>query len=1765
MKNSGFILGAITLAICPFVSMAQNGIEKKPSTLNSFPDWMNQIQLADSLDQPQQVISLTDSIIPLALKAGNDDVALRAIIYQYNNQTQLNLNSQTANLNAFLSWVEQLHNPSYKAIGYMYFLSKNYPVLYNEPERLVLDNLNECLKTMKPEPVSGFSNIIRLNPFTEIIAPTLGDYLRFLFVSQFKNNITSDEELNRLMNNYLDELEKSSSEPTRMYAQFLRIGNDLSLDDYSTALLKLYEQYKDIPESGLLLSGYFNQDKQKEVTLLEDYMKRFPKSDFSGSFSYKLDVLNNPICQLQIPYQVYPNTAIPFQANSYLMKQFDLNFENGKKKSIDQNYVLANPGKYTFTKESLLLPKLSEGTWNIVPKDGQKRDYKPTITSTQGIGYVISNRIIGVDYKTGEPIKKGSVYLYQNKIAQEYALHNGMYEIPDLNNNKANYYAVRKGATPSVKSFLFQTQKPNRNEQIRTAHLLTDKPIYKPGDSVRFKLWSWEATNKTAQALSNVQGLVYLYDTNYKVIDSTQVVTDKYGTAWGGFQLPQLGLNGSHQLVASLDKASKNGIQSSESFQVEDYKAPTFMIQLNKPDSTYSLNTPIHITGRAYSYNGLPLRNQTIAYSGNYTPLYRFFFGAHDQQMNFSIAGEIKTNDEGDFSFVVTTPDKVRTNRFIKMWNLQLTATATDQKGETQSQSLALIVSDKKYRLTVNVPAFMDLSKAQLEVNVTARNLTNQNLDVTGRWELLNNQKRSISQGTWNSNEPIQWTDFRKFATGEYQLNVSYDNDTISKNIILYNSAKKELAIDTTLMVIPLEESKNRIYLVTSEPELHVLYALSRSDKESEYKWLRLRKGMLSLDLPELPEGVYATLQVATVRNYKFKTETYNYNNAVKLDSLDVSSSTFRDKLTPGAKENWTLHISKNGKVNIDQSVLAYMYDKALDTYMSYENPFNVSLIKSNPALNIISSNGFGTNYMNIQNPIKARNGGYNTLIQFGFFSDRNFSMKYPLMSKAVRGVNRIESMTIENTEYDIAVGYGAPAAKIQNKSAAGLRTNFADCAFFYPNIPTSEKGETSFSFTLPDLITEWKFVAIANTPDMQIGKKEYTFTAQKSLMIQTNEPGFLRQGDESQINATLSYLDKPAGKAIVSFELIDPVSNKVISQTEKEIANPQQVNALSFPVTIPGDCKEVVVRLKATSGDFSDGEQFRVPVMSADIALTETMSLNTPAESTESFVYKVPDMQTLRNQQSQFKLEVVKNPAWFVADALSALLQPTHKSADGWISAYYANTLGEAIAKANPKFENAAKEKLLNNPLNEKTANTPWVNSEELIEKQMQQLSLLYMPGQMEYLRSNAFNNLKALQNPDGGFSWFPGMPSSLFQTLNVLQRMGELTQLGVIEYGEQEKMLQIEALKFVDQNFVEMSKESKTDRSAEPLSSLQIRMLYVRSLYNDIPLAGETLKAHKAWMSQAKYSWARTSLYSKALLANVLYNYGFGEEADQIVKSIINYGVSSKLNGFWFPSNTTDQLATQVAVMQLFYNTPAKDLARFEQMKLWLIAQKETRLWRTGTETLDAVFALTMQGANPIKSNGAMQLYLGDKLLNTNAPNLVSMVLTTDDIVSAKGRIRIENQSNMPVYGALYRTFETPVKKVSESKQSGLSIRKEISGASQSNKIGNELTVRLTITSDKTMNFVEVSDQLAACFQPQDELSGYEAGKSVFYYKEVKESFVNFFIDTLPRGTSVIEYKVWLDRAGEYQSGIATVKSIYAPQYCGYSGNSELKVAGQ
>ena len=1762
MKNFKFILGAISLSIYPLASMtSQVKVQQKSTDLQSLTTLMNQIHLADSLDQPQEVINLTDSLITNAGLKQNDDFILKAAIYKYINQIRLSERSDTDILNEYLHSIKLIHDNPYKAIGYLFYLINENPIIRTETDSQILDSWNNALTQLDNQPIGSFSNILQVNNFTQTIAPTLKDYLKFLYISNFYRAYTSDSVKKELAGKYLSSLTTSKSAPTAMYAQFIQLQNNLFTESYREDILKLYESYKQIPESGFILSFYNSPDKQKKAILIEEYLKHFPQSMFTNSLSSELDFLNSPRISLFIPNQVYPKTNTPFNVNSYMADQFALKFERKKHKTVTESYEISDPLNYQDIKSKLQLPKLADGTWNIVQDQQGLTGNLITITSSKAIGYQLDNRIIAVDFKTGEPLKKGSIVLYSDKKEEEYPLNHGEYDLTDFNNSRnknrfdANFYAIRRDGTTTLKTYLRDNINRVKNANENVSYILTDKPIYKPGDSVRYKIWSWEATQESVKALNKTDGLVYLLDTNQKAIDSTHIVTDEYGTAWGGFKLPQYGLNGNHRIVAIFDPNNKSKFSATSTFQVEEYKAPTFFIQLNKPDSTYSLSSPIHISGKAFSYSGLPLRNQSVSYKGVYSPLYRFMYGVQE----YNVTGEIKTDNDGGFSFTINCPEQVKENKLIPIWDLNITAECTDLKGETQNKSISFVVSDKKFRLNVKAPRFMDLSKAQPDIIIESKNLTNQNLNLTGRWELINKQKKIVTQGTWNSEEPLKWRNFSKMYTGEYTFRASYANDTVRKQIVLYNSVKKELALDTTLMIIPSEDDKNLIYLVTSEPELHVLYSLNRSDKDPEFKWIKLHKGMRSIELPNLPAGTYAALQVVAVKNYKFHEQTYKYDYAIQLDTLDISLSTFRDKLIPGSKENWTLEIRKNGITNIDQSVLAYMYDKALDSYLSYKVPFNVSLLKPEPELNITPSRAFDSNYLGINKPIATRDNYERATIQFGFFSDKNRSkFMRPL---AVRGIQTIEYMS--NDKNDIVVGFGSPAAKQMEKALTDLRTNFADCAFFYPNIPTDKDGKVSFSFTLPDLITEWKFVAIANTKDMQLGRKEYNFTAQKSLMIQANEPRFLRQGDNSQITATLTYLDKPVNKATVTFEIIDLLTNKTISQSEKEITNPQQVNSLSFPVSIPDNAKQIIVRLKASSGNFSDGEQFSVPVMSADIKLTETFSLNTAPNSNQTFKYTLPGSGKVISQQSQFKLELVKNPAWFVIDALSAMLQPANKSADGWISAYYANTVGEAIAKANPEFEKAIKMQLLNNPLTGKTSNTPWVNNEEVINKQLQQMSLLYESGQMEYLRSNAFNQLLALQNEDGGFSWFPGMSSSLFQTLNVLRRMGELTQLGVFEYGEREKMLQINALKFVDQSFVKMSKESKTDRSAEPLNSLQIMMLYVRSLYNDIPLAGETLTVHKAWINQAKYSWVRTSLYSKTLLANILYNYGFSQEANQIVKSIINYGVNSKVNGFWFPSNKTDQIATQVAVMQLFYNTPAKDLKRFEEMKLWLIAQKETRFWKTNPETLDAVFALTMEGTSPLKDTGNVHVYLGNELLNTDSPNMISLVLNTDKVINSKGSIRIDNQSNVPVYGALYRVFETPIKEVSrQSLHSGLNIQKEIIQKNPENKVGNEITVRLTITSDQTLSFVEVSDQLAACFQPQGELSQYEAGQSIYYYKEVNESSINFFIDTLPRGVSVIEYKVWLNRSGEYQTGIATVKSIYSPQYAGYSSNSELTI---
>ncbi|MGL5318294.1 MAG: alpha-2-macroglobulin family protein [Bacteroidales bacterium] len=1757
-KLNQFILGSIlsfTLAT-PEGIIAQN----RPMVKADLTGIDRQMVLADSLDQPQRVIELAGSLFSLAQRTGDGPFQYRALSYRLRNQIRLNPTNRQSHLDDFLSKTETMKDADYKAIGLLFYLEqlprpylqKNDSATIKQQE--VSKKLLHQLALCKDYSTKKYDGLLQQNALTRSIAPTLDIYL----AASYLQNASWDKEKN-LHREFSEILLKSGKRPASMYGKYL--SSLRAADAYVLNKERIYtliEEYNDIPEVGILYDQLGNEPKKDQIPMLERYIKQFPGTEYAVLLQNKIDNLKASSISLTFPVQVPVKDKTPISISHAQSNGFGLTLTQDQK---DQRifFPLTIPQNYESDTTSNTLPVLKPGEWSVKL---DSNDNKTPLYISQIADYEINHKIYAVDFETGKPMQDILVTFKndQNKIEQK--LDNGVLDVRTLRNKLENnyywQYQLRKGKQLSAPgSFFAYINEPKESiPEYFSCVMLSGKPIYRPGDSITFKGWAWNATPFGLKQPEPQAMQVFLVNTSNLRVDSVNVTLDKFGTFSGAVKIPAYGLNGYYLLKTDITYANQKRT-TRRAIRVEAYQAPTFQVDVKSDRTQYGFTDSAVIQGSVLSFNGLPVKEEEVRYEVKFEQLYRYM----TKGRSFEVTGKALTDDKGNFSF------KVPLTESKQMENLALrgivTTTVTNKNGETEKGVCSFAISDKPYYLSLNIEKYIDLSDDQTTVQVTTQH-TSEKSTVQGNWKMLDKDGNTVKNGNWKADEKFSLDLPADFKIGKYKLIAETEKGIrCEEEVVVYSSRSTTMPVDQTLLLIGKKD--NQLLVGTSEKEIHIRSIWKLGNKPAEEKWVTLKKGLHAWPLPEIEKGYDGMLTLVTVKNKKIWKEDYRVSNPIEQNTIQLSIETFRDHLTPGAKETWSMTLSQNGKPLNEASTLAYMYDEALNKLEGFNPALNMTLPTFNPSNYLRAGSCFGSNYLNYSPYYPLNNDSIQLATQLLFGFDGVYSEQGAYYGgRPVVGYGRTKGapgLTMAKRTENMEMAYVA-VENDQLADESSIRTDFADCAFFYPNLPVNSEGKVTFSFTLPDLITTWRFVAISNNEKMEVGQIQRSFVASKELMLQINKPRFLRQGDQTEIEASLSYLKPYAGKTKVIMELVDPVSEKVISSAEQVVSGQEQVRKVNFPLIVPVQSDRIIVRMRAANSDFSDGEQYLIPILSDNIELTETLELNTGGSSNATFQWKELNENTLNNNRSDFRIELVKNPAWYAVHALSALLNPNSASSDALINAYFANTLGGAIAKANPEIETYLIDKA-KSPLTGKVENTPWIADEQKESKQIEQALILFEPGQVDYLRGSALMKLKLLQNPDGGFSWYPGMWSSLWQTLTVLQRMGELTELGVIEYGQEEKILQINALKYIDKYIAETyQNELKYKNTDKPLNQTQALILYVRAMYMDIPLTGETLTGHKNWTSRASKSWIRNDLYTKSLLANALFSYGFTNEAQQIVTSILNYGATSPTLGFWFPSNRNDQLQTHVAMMRLMLQPQVNQPERFEKMKWWLIAQKQNRMWLTNTSTVDAVYALTMQGMNVLKNTGTVTVMLGNRTLNSGDQMILSERVSSQELIRAKGEIRVLNQTSLPVFGALYHTFRSPLKSVKGNNKGSLQIRKEIiRNSTEALKIGEEVTVRLTVKSDQQLDFVRIADQLAACYQPVDQQSGH-TWEQVSYYRELTNEGMNLYVERLPRGTTVFEYKVWINRPGEYQSGVAKIESIYSPQFTNYSDNCQLKV---
>ena len=1065
---------------------------------------------------------------------------------------------------------------------------------------------------------------------------------------------------------------------------------------------------------------------------------------------------------------------------------------------------------------------------------------------------------------------------------------------------------------------------------------------------------------------------------------------------------------------------------------------------------------------------------------------------------------------------------------------------------------------------------------------------------------------------------------------------------TADTNTILFSVEDKRPPIETTMWFYGANTEFDAAHPAvfcfgTSKKDAYVMMNVFSGDKLLESKTLNLSDTIVRFEYPyreSYGDGVFVNL--CMVRDGQVYQEQVRLTKRIPDKTLAMKWEVFRDKLRPGQKEEWKLTIKTPQGQAANAEMLATMYDASLDKIWNRKQEFWVYYNQILPYFNWMSgySGNNSFNYWWNTKSLKVpsleydhfvmllnyyNSGGTDEIMVRGYGSTRKLTVTgsvstldvATLRSNAPKMKSAMAADAMTNVEFQsemIPTGEKADEAsdnEMLPEASADLRTNLAETAFFYPQLRTNEQGEISFSFTMPESLTRWNFRGYSHTKGMLTGTLDGEAATSKEFMLTPNLPRFVRVGDKTSLAASISNMTGKSQAGTVSLVLFDPMTEKVIStQKQKFSLAAGKTMGVDFQFTVSDKYEIVGCRMIADSGTFSDGEQQLLPVLSNKEHLVETLPMPVRGEETRTF-----SLDHLFNQQSKtatdrkLTVEFTGNPAWYAVQALPSLSLPTSNNAISWATAYYANTLASFIMNSQPKIkavfeswklQGGTKETFLSNlQKNQEVKNiilseSPWVLEAQTEEQQKERIATLF---DLNNIRSNniaALTRLQELQNSNGAWSWYKGMNGSRSVTTYIAELNARLAMLTGEKLSGSALSLQQKAFAYLHQSaldeYKEIQKAQKDGVKFTGVSGSILQYLYLIAISGEqVPAANKA--AYTYYLSKVGELLTSPSMDTKAIAAIVLDKAGRKKEAQEFVASLKEHLTKTDEQGMFFAFNENPytwggmQMQAHVDVMEVLEQTGG-NTDTVEEMKLWLLKQKQTQQWNSPVATADAVFALLMKGANLLDNQGDVRIVIANEVLETVSPSkttvpglgYIKRSFTQKNVVDAR-KIEVEKRNPGIAWGAVYAEFESPM---SDVKQQGgeLNVEKQLYVERTVNnvpqlqpitaktvlQVGDKVVSRLSIRVDRPMDFVQLKDQRGACFEPIGGISGYRWNNGLGYYVDIKDASTNFFFDHLGKGVYVLEYSYRVSRAGTYETGLATMQCAYAPEYASHSASMTI-----
>lgn len=1347
---------------------------------------------------------------------------------------------------------------------------------------------------------------------------------------------------------------------------------------------------------------------------------------------------------------------------------------------------------------------------------------------------------------------------------------------------KVLIYTSADKFAPAKDIYLSRARYYEKKDDETKYQLFTDRAIYRPGQKVHATAVSYIVKKGLDASVpgKSMELKFILRDANWKQVAEQKATTDEYGTASVDFELPQGGQTGMYHVSVNN--------RANSSFRVEEYKRPTFEITFPKVNEKYNWGDTVVVKASAKTYAGIPVQGAKVEYQvTRRNQLWWWGAGSAGQLIK---TDSCVTREDGTFDVEIpleaslSGKDEVDMSDFMRIarfFNFEVSAIVTDISGESHEGVMSLPLGTKPTILTVDLPKRIETDSLKT-VTFAYRNASGM--------EISSNLKYRIDKGEWKDAEANAPISMAVLPSGVHEMEAICGQDTLQQKFTLFSIKDTHPMEPTTewyyqtAKTFPRDGKPVYVQVGSSENGAHIVYSIIAGNKLLEKGAWELGDSIVTLPFtykPEYASGV--VINYSFVKNGECYTRKISIARPLPEKKLNITWKTFRDRLTPGQKEKWTLQITTPDGKPAKAQLMSVLYDKSLDQLADHTWKMSLGFSQWLPDCYWKSNLKYYEMGLSGTYPTKYYDEKELEVDQFDgkYFSFSAYMQAVELSKLERSSGGTVESVRIQKDElvreeakvmrirgskmvrvaaaapsankvFDVveempqfAGGSGSDAGQFLDK--VQIRENLNETAFFYPALESDNQGNVAINFTLPESVTTWKFMGLAHDKEMRNGLLVDEAVAQKTVMVQPNMPRFLREGDKSCIVVKLFNTSDKKVNGNARMQILDAETQKVVWQKTQGYKIDAEGSAIvSFDVS---GLKEGVYinKVVAAGNGYSDGEQHYLPVLSNRELVVNTLPITLHQKGEQNFdlsklFLNKEGKQAKGAEDAKVTIEYTNNPSWLMVKALPSISNPDEEDAISLMSAIYANTITTHIQKTL-SLDNHSQKNL----------------SQETIRLQ------------------NQVEKLKKLQNPNGSFSWWKGMKGSRYMTTSVAEMMVRLNAIAGVQKSTA-KML-TSAINYLSsqtaQEVREMKKQEEKKHKVNP-SEMALHYLYIVAMDGTcVKLKAPALNDMDYLLGKLKKMTGSLTIYGKAKAAVILaLNYDYKTAADYL-KSMEEYSVYREDMGRYYDTRKAYyswrnyKIPTEVAAIEALQALDAQSIAAIssassaiskqqtiEEMQRWLLMSKRTQVWDTPVNTVDAVYAF-MKGneSNWNRKAENAVLKLDGKLLPMPQDSTTLGYVKTAKAGKAS-TLSINKKSDYTSWGAVYAEFKQPVSEIA-SAESGIKVRRVIVPAESQGrgkaqaKVGEKVKVTLIITADRDYDFVKIVDKRAACLEPVNQLSGYQWGMEC--YVSPKDNTTNFYFNRLSKGKHFVEMEYYVDRKGDYQSGSCTAECTYSPEFGG------------